>query len=199
MTIRNDHHRAVIEALEYKYGTKIKIYTAGHQTFATLPNGEDAPIKSGSKGNILQVTRGEEYDAPYTGAQQTAETIIIAVRNDENSPFKIYEVPGEEYRSKMKERYIKRTENHKLNKTTLRVLRFNDKGYPEQRIAEEWEEYRIDVENRDNAKQENSNEMHNLEEDGETLHDVLVRAKKLFASISGVSESDVEISIKIST
>jgi hypothetical protein len=144
MDVSNDLVRYAVDALRCRYGS-VEVLHRNNQYSARLPSGRRAVLKTGSKGQVMQRTHGHDEDARFTGIED-CEVAVIAVQNGPGDPIAVYEVPTDIYRDRMKSTYAKLIQQpRKLRPSDLRVLRFDNKGYPEQRVAEEWAEYQIDV------------------------------------------------------
>jgi hypothetical protein len=136
----------------------------------------------------MQRTHGTEIDARYTGVV-SADIVIAAVRNRDNEPIQVFEIPGKIYRDRMTSAYAELLNSGQLRPTDLRVLRFNDKGYEEQRVVEEWAEYRL----QDVA----TDERHQSQIDGIKPGEALIEAKELVAKAFGVTADKVQISVNL--
>lgn len=131
--------RAALLAMKAKYGGA-ELSGSNNQNCLDLPNGKRAVIKTGNKGQVMQRTHGNEIGARFTGVVDV-DPIVIAVRNGPNDPIRVFEVPGNVYRDRMTSTYVELLQSKQMSPTDLRVLRFDGKGYPEQRVAEEWATY----------------------------------------------------------
>lgn len=131
--------RAAQMAMKTKYGSA-ELYGSNNQYWLKLPNGKRALIKTGSKGQVMQRTHGKKPDSRFIGVAD-ADLVVIAVKNSPNGAISVYEVPGDVYRNRMTSAYVEMLESKRLRPTDLRVLRFDGKGYPEQRVDEEWAVY----------------------------------------------------------
>jgi hypothetical protein len=143
MEISNDLVRHAVNALRGE-NDSVEVLHRNNQYSARLPDGRRAVIKTGSNGQVMQRTHGTDVDARYTGVEDV-ELVVIAVRNRPVDPIAVYEVPADIYRDRMTSTYAKLQQSGTLQPDDLRVLRFDNRGYPEQRVAGDWAEYRIDV------------------------------------------------------
>lgn len=167
-----------------RYGT-VQIEKRNNQTIATFPDGRSAIVKTGNNGSIMQKTRGTHVDAEYIGVSDV-ETVVIAVRAHGRSDPAVYEVPGEVYRERMTKAHIEVQD--KIRPTNLRVLRFDGKSYPEQQVAQEWSDYRID-ERLDEVP------VTELTSSSASPGEVLKSAKEMVAAAFGVTTDQVNITV----
>ena len=91
---------------------------------------------------MMQPTHGVDIDSPYSGGEDV-DRIVISVRNGPSDPIHVYEVPGQVFRDRMKKEYEDCCKIPRLNPTDFRVLRFDERGYPFQRVYDEWKEYEV--------------------------------------------------------
>ena len=133
--------QAAEDAMQTKYGSA-KLDGNNNQYRLKLPNCKKVVVKTGNKGQVMQRTYGEEVDSKHIGTAD-AEIVVIAVRNNPDNPIRVFEVPGDIYRDKMKSTYAALLKSGQLKPTDLRVLRFDGKGYPKQRVTDEWAEHLI--------------------------------------------------------
>ena len=133
--------QAAEDAMRVKYGS-VKLFENNNQCRLGLPNSKKVIVKTGSKGQVMQRAYGEEVDSKFIGTAD-ADIVVIAVRNSPDHPIRVFEVPGDVYRNRMKSTYAELLESKQLKQDELRVLRFDGKGYPEQRVTEEWAQYMI--------------------------------------------------------
>ncbi|MEQ9642586.1 MAG: hypothetical protein RIM84_21355 [Alphaproteobacteria bacterium] len=125
-----------------KYGGG-QLYSKNNQKQIVLPNGEVALVKVGANGQCMQIANGTAAKAPLKGGLQKFERVIIAVRGKSDTICRVYDVPVAEYIDQMHRSYEKTLTKHRNKPSELRVLRFDDKGYPDQRVADIWVRYLI--------------------------------------------------------
>lgn len=127
-------------AMQEKYGDA-SLCGRNNQFRLILPGKQQVVVvKTGSKGQVMQRTYGSEIGSRFTGTSD-ADIVVVAVRNRPNDPIRVYEVPGDVYRERITTAYAALVQSGQLNPTDLRVLRLDGKGYPIQRVDEEWEKY----------------------------------------------------------
>jgi len=183
MNISSDLVRCAVDVLRHRYGS-VEVLHRNNQYSARLPDGQLVAIKTGSKGQVMQRTHGTDVNARFTGVEDV-DLVAIAVRNSPRDSIAVYEIPAETYRDRMATTYAKLVQqSRKLRPDDLRVLRFDDKGYDEQRVSEDWAQYRVDVssETRPATK---------------TRQEVVTAAKAMIAEAFGVPVDKVSVSVNM--
>jgi hypothetical protein len=184
MDLHNELVRRAADALERRHGG-VEVSHRNNQFSALLPDGRRAVIKTGSRGQVMQRTRGTDVHARYTGVEDL-DLAVIAVQNGPGESIAVYEVPGAIYRDRMTSTYAKLVQqSRKLRPDDLRVLRFDNKGYPEQRVAEAWAQYRIDFRGEVPATAMTSRQ------------EVVAAAKAMIAEAFGVPVEKVSVSVNM--
>lgn len=181
--------QAAHAAIQAKHGES-RMWGANNQYRIELPNGASVVVKTGSKGQVMQRTLGEEADSEFIGLDK-ADYVVIAVQNGPADPIMVYEVPAAAYRDRMKQEYEARFQFANLRPTDLRVLRFDERGYPFQRVAKEWEGYRLKF----HAAPIEQGPRPTSPPRPEISDQAVQAAKKMVAEAFGVSVDKVNISV----
>jgi hypothetical protein len=184
-------HQTAEEAMTAKYG-KASLFGKNNQYGLHLENGKRAVVKTGSKGQVMQRTHGDEIDARFSGVAD-ADLVVIAVRNSAEGPIAVYEVPADVYRDRMTSAYKELLQSNQLRPSDLRVLRFDEKGYAQQRVADEWSKYRLPT----NTAATKNTSPQNQDESTTDAMRIFDEAKEMVARAFGIPKGNVSISISM--
>ena len=183
--------RAAESAMKGKYGAA-ELYGSNNQYRLDLPNGKRAVIKTGNKGQVMQRTHGSEIDSRFTGVGD-ADLVVVAVRNKPNDPIRIFEIPADVYRDRMTSAYAELLESNHLRPHTTRLLRFDGKGYPKQRVDEEWARYMI----KDGSASPEGSSLPSERSVTQDVTQAIEAAKAVVAEAFGVPVDKVSISVNL--
>jgi hypothetical protein len=192
-------HDLVLEAVRSRYGGG-EPYGKNNQRLVKLPDGQRALIKVGSNGQCMQRAKGSEIDAPFTGGLDQVDRILIAVRTGGDQPIRVYDVPRDVYEDQMRSSYDETIKVHRNQPSDLRVLRFDQKGYPSQRVASEWSEFLVqefDHLHRGNFERVNRQATSTAPSEPHIYgpKEAIEAAKKLVAEAWGVATDNVSITV----
>ncbi len=185
----NELVKTAIHSLQSKFG-ELEIFHKNNQHAAVLFDGRRAIIKTGSKGQVMQRTHGTGADARYTGVED-ADLVVISVRDGPKDAIRVYAVDGAIYRDRMTKTHMELQTSGTLDPTDLRVLRFDGKGYPEQRVDEDWADYMLsaDPDPVVALSSEGSSDL--------SPSDAIQQAKYLVANAFGIPAEKVNISVDL--
>ena len=148
----------------------------------------------------MQRAKGSQTDAPFTGGLDQVDRILIAVRTGGDQPIRVYDVPRDVYEDQMRSSYDETIKVHRNQPSDLRVLRFDQKGYPSQRVASEWSEFLVqefDHLHRGNFERVNRQATSTAPSEPHIYgpKEAIEAAKKLVAEAWGVATDNVSITV----